>query len=343
MGITVLGDVIYILKHSKKVQNQRTTERVLKSEAAENASQQAKSDALPPPSRITQKKSVTENESGGRKIKIMPGGQDRSAASLPSSSSSAVASTSSSKLPTAARLGPPKSRKEAKDRLGPPPGKESIFSRLDSSDRSDSADTEKSGSPGILRKHTRDHDEYDSRDGDDVMENLKRRVQLKRSAEKRVSFDNDRDRDRDRDEPNVKRKKFVMVKTFKDGSTTKQVIEEDDPILHKMPIYKREMTRMTSAPAIVSNAGGDSRRNVIKTVKTSRDPAPVRTRITFDKTSLTPPERKRISPPRSSSKTTSSSRFSADREPQRSSVKSRLSLDSPSASRYTRKSPGLSR
>lgn len=216
MEITVLGDVISILKHAKEVQSKRSTDKVLKSASVEKpidapAVSSGPSKPTPTPKKIIRLVDVDKPAANTQQIK-----EEKSIAS---------------------RLGPPN---EQRFRNVPEAtaaaSKKPVFSRLDRRVSEDDASPvrDRSKSPGILRKRIRDDPE-----------DIRNRITLKRPSErthdKRVSFNSSSSADEE--EPlTKKKKKYVMVQTLADGSRVKKIIDPADPILQKYQIQKKSFS-----------------------------------------------------------------------------------------------------
>jgi len=301
LEITVLGDVIAILKHAKKEQNKRTTDRVLAR-----------------PSLADEPKPQKPSSSERRVIKPI---EEKIIKPEISSEATFSSSVSTKAATVTARLGPPKAREFNDQNVEKKGGirdfdykefhessnndkKPGIFARLGAG--GDDADLRKElKNTGILRKRIREPSESSSQPTTSLL-----KKPSEKTHDKRVSFDGGKKSSGATDPiAPLPRKKYVMVRTLANGEKIKQVMDPNDPLLDR---FKNNTTAKKFEPSTKSLSTSSlvpTARPRISSPATSGGHKDIRSRVgakVIEKTS------------------NMTGGLVADREPQRS-VKSRLS------------------
>lgn len=265
MGITVLGDIIAILKHAKEVQSRLTTDR-----AFNQSSKQDKIPVLnekqpiPVQKTLSSERDITSLASRNTKVtklnKIDEKFMDDEASKQKKTSKGLNSSI-------AKRLGPPAVKPFESTAVAVTAKKKDIFSRL-GQDLSE----EKTSGSGSNLKVTLTSDSLTKTDASSANSILRKRlgnaleskesnnstiIRLKPSSsestltvkkpsekthDKRVSFGDKRissAEDFGSDSGGSKRKKYVMVTTKRDGSKVKEILDPEDPRIAEIGVIKK--------------------------------------------------------------------------------------------------------
>ena len=216
-----MGDVIAILKHAKKEQNKRTTDRVL-------ARPSLADEPLPKPLPKPQKASSSER-------KVIKPIEEKITKPEVSSVASSTSSLSTKSATVTSRLGPPTAREFNDQNVDKKGGidfnykefhessnndkKPGIFARLGAG--GDDADLRKElKNTSILRKRIREPSESSSQP---TTTNLLKKPSEK-THDKRVSFDGGKKSSGADPIAPLPRKKYIMVRTLANGEKVKEVM-----------------------------------------------------------------------------------------------------------------------
>ncbi|XP_059085820.1 uncharacterized protein C19orf47 homolog [Tigriopus californicus] len=264
MGITVLGDIIAILKHAKEVQGNMTSHRVLQGSSASHA-------LATPPTAAGSRPAVTPvmnpDSTMAKDTHPLPAMSRRPSGDHERDRSRSQSNANPVSPPTvSARLGPPAPRRFAEFK------KDNVFRRL--------ADVpvtqpEISSSRSVSMRPPEDT----------TVRSVFKRVGQATPTNGSSSKSN---KSNPVEESRPKKKKYIMVRTLSDGSKIRQIVSPDDPILERVQVTKRvpstppsgavrpfvATTRFPAAPPSSLSSSREPLRKKRKPISPPRDDPP---------------------------------------------------------------------